>query len=199
MLGLGLGALFSHFGLGGAMGGALGSILMIALLAMAANPRQPTFYPSFFEGIRASGRAFSVLARGVLGTTATPSYTFQVRLGPTVGSAQLGGTSIGVSAAIVTASGITNKWWELRLDCICTIPGQSTSNCTLSASGYVQSPGGFATPFIYPLEPTTPDTATWTNTIDGSVANYLNISVTSTASSGSNTLTLKHLLVWGWN
>ncbi len=36
LLGLGLGALFSHFGLGGAMGGALGSILMIALLAMAA-------------------------------------------------------------------------------------------------------------------------------------------------------------------
>jgi predicted lipid-binding transport protein (Tim44 family) len=36
LLGLGLGALFSHFGLGGALGGALGSILMIALLALAA-------------------------------------------------------------------------------------------------------------------------------------------------------------------
>ena len=35
LLGLGLGALFSHFGLGGALGGALGSILMIALLVMA--------------------------------------------------------------------------------------------------------------------------------------------------------------------
>ena len=35
LLGLGLGALFSHFGLGGALGGALGSILMIALLALA--------------------------------------------------------------------------------------------------------------------------------------------------------------------
>jgi len=34
-LGLGLGALMSHFGLGGAMGGMLGSILMIALLAVA--------------------------------------------------------------------------------------------------------------------------------------------------------------------
>jgi predicted lipid-binding transport protein (Tim44 family) len=36
LLGLGLGALFSHFGLGGAMGGMLGTILMLALLAMAA-------------------------------------------------------------------------------------------------------------------------------------------------------------------
>lgn len=36
LLGLGMGALLSHFGLGGAMGGMLGSILMIALLAVAA-------------------------------------------------------------------------------------------------------------------------------------------------------------------
>jgi predicted lipid-binding transport protein (Tim44 family) len=36
LLGLGLGALFSHFGMGAGMAGAMGSILMIALLAMAA-------------------------------------------------------------------------------------------------------------------------------------------------------------------
>jgi predicted lipid-binding transport protein (Tim44 family) len=35
LLGLGVGALLSHFGLGGAMGGMLGSLLMIGLLAMA--------------------------------------------------------------------------------------------------------------------------------------------------------------------
>jgi predicted lipid-binding transport protein (Tim44 family) len=36
LLGLGLGALFSHFGMGAGMASAMGSILMIALLAMAA-------------------------------------------------------------------------------------------------------------------------------------------------------------------
>jgi predicted lipid-binding transport protein (Tim44 family) len=36
LLGLGLGALMSHFGLGGAMASMLGTILMVALLAMAA-------------------------------------------------------------------------------------------------------------------------------------------------------------------
>lgn len=36
LLGLGLGALFSHFGLGGAAAGLIGSLLMIALLAVAA-------------------------------------------------------------------------------------------------------------------------------------------------------------------
>jgi predicted lipid-binding transport protein (Tim44 family) len=35
LLGLGLGALFSHFGLGGALGGMIGSLLMLALLAGA--------------------------------------------------------------------------------------------------------------------------------------------------------------------
>jgi predicted lipid-binding transport protein (Tim44 family) len=35
LLGLGLGALFSHFGMGGAMAGMLGSILTIALIALA--------------------------------------------------------------------------------------------------------------------------------------------------------------------
>jgi predicted lipid-binding transport protein (Tim44 family) len=35
LLGLGAGALLSHFGMGGAMGGMLGSLLMIGLLAMA--------------------------------------------------------------------------------------------------------------------------------------------------------------------
>jgi predicted lipid-binding transport protein (Tim44 family) len=35
LLGLGLGALMSHFGLGGAMGGMLGTLLMVALLAFA--------------------------------------------------------------------------------------------------------------------------------------------------------------------
>ncbi|MFD2270593.1 Tim44 domain-containing protein [Undibacterium arcticum] len=36
LLGLGAGALLSHFGMGGAMGGMLGSLLMIALLGVAA-------------------------------------------------------------------------------------------------------------------------------------------------------------------
>ncbi|HEX7636109.1 MAG TPA: hypothetical protein VF427_12625, partial [Noviherbaspirillum sp.] len=36
LLGLGLGALLSHFGLGGAFAGMLGSVLMIALLVIAA-------------------------------------------------------------------------------------------------------------------------------------------------------------------
>lgn len=52
LLGLGLGALLSHFGLGGALGGMLGSLLMIALLAMAG-----LFIYRMVRGKNAGGKA----------------------------------------------------------------------------------------------------------------------------------------------
>jgi predicted lipid-binding transport protein (Tim44 family) len=58
LLGLGLGALFSHFGLGGAMASALGSILMLVLLAgvvffiirLIRGKSQPAAQPAAFGG-----------------------------------------------------------------------------------------------------------------------------------------------------
>jgi hypothetical protein len=169
----------------------------LSLLTQAGVNDQPVLPALFFH--QKDRRTFGILARGVLSTTATPSYTFQVRLGTTAGAAFISGTSVGVSAVIVTASGVTNQWWELRLELTCYTPGIGSGACTLSGTGYVMSPGGFASPFIYPLEPTTPPTATWTATIDDSVTQYVNLSVTSTASSGSNALTLKQLMVFGYN
>ncbi len=58
---------------------------------------------------------------------------------------------------------------------------------------------GFASPFTYAIEPTTPDTATWTAVIDASLTYYLNVSVTWGTSSSSNTITLKQLLLYGLN
>ncbi len=81
----------------------------------------------------------------------------------------------------------------------CRTVGTGTGNSTLSGAGYVQSPGGFASPFVYPLEPTTPDTATWTQTFDNSLTYFINLSVTWSASSASNTITCKALRMYGWN
>ena len=58
LLGLGIGALFSHFGLGGAMGGMFGSLIMLALLAGAVffvirlirSRSQPAAAPAAFGG-----------------------------------------------------------------------------------------------------------------------------------------------------
>ena len=54
--------------------------------------------------------------------------------------------------------------------------GVGANGATITSGGTVQSPVGFVSPFIYALEPTTPPTATWTTTLDGSVSNYLMLS-----------------------
>ena len=160
---------------------------------------QPYLNPPLLLNRLGKGRAFSLFAKGVFSTTSTPTIIFQLRLGTTSGSAYLSGTSIGVTAAITTQSGVTNKYWDLRFDFGVYTPGIGSTNCTLSGAGFVASPGGFASPFIYALEPTTPDTATWTSTIDGSLTQYLNLSVTWSASSSSNTITAKQLALLGLN
>lgn len=160
---------------------------------------QPFIPALYFANTSNFGRGIKIVAKGVLSTTSTPTIIFQARLGSTLGSSYLSGTSVGVSAAITTQSGVTNKQWELSLDLVCNTPGIGTNNTTLSGAGWVTSPGGFAAPYIYPLQPTTPDTGTWTSTIDAALTYYLNLSVTWSASSASNTITLKHLQVLGLN
>lgn len=177
---------------------ALASFTSEASLLAGGGSVQPVLQAFFFDSTKV-GRAARLLCRGVLGTTGTPTYTFQVRLGTTSGSAFLSGTSVGVSVAITTASGVTAQLWELVLDLTCTSPGIGSGNTTLSCAGYVMSGGGFASPFWYALEPTTPPTATWTATVDSSVNQYFNVSVTSSASSASNTLTVKQLQLHGLN
>ncbi len=165
---------------------------------LAGTNLQPTLQPTFWDDMAGGrGRLLRVRAMGVLSNTATPTLIFQVRLSATQGSSTLTGTSLGVSAAITTISGVTNVWWELFLDILCRTPGQGTTSTTLAGAGYVMSPAGFAAPYQYPLEPTTPDTATWTATCNNAVANYLNLSCTWSASSSSNTITCKHLVVEG--
>lgn len=168
--------------------------------SLIAGPNEQPVIPAlYFDGTKGYGRSVTLQASGVLGTTSTPTIIFQVRFGTTAGSSYLSGTSVGVSAAITTGSGVSNKWWFLQLDLTCNTPGIGTGNTTLSGAGYVMSPGGFASPFIYPLEPTTPDTATWTATMDAAVTQYVNLSVTWSAASASNTITCKSLKLFGWN
>jgi hypothetical protein len=169
---------------------------------LAGTNLQPVIPANFFApGGSGAGRlrAIRIEAAGILGTTGTPTITFQLRSGTTQGSSDLSGASIGVSAAITTGSGVSNKQWGLVMDLSCRTAGMGTNNTTLSGSGWVWSPTGFASPFWYPLQITTPDTATWTATINGALTQYLNLSATWSASSASNTATCKLLRVSGLN
>lgn len=163
---------------------------------LAGSNKQPTIPAGFFVNYGAAFKFFTIEAMGIFGTTSTPTLTFQVRMGTTQGSSTLTGSSIGVSAAITTGSGVSNKWWYLWLRLVCTVRGQGTGNATLAGAGYVMSPGGFAAPYIYPLEASTPDTATWTQTFDAALTQYINLSATWSASSASNTITCKQLTAY---
>ncbi len=161
---------------------------------LGGNNLQPALAFPFYDS-QSFGKTIRIRGKGVFSTTGTPTMIFQFRLSPTVGSGTLSGASVGVSAAITTQSSVTNKYFEFSLDLVCNTPGFGSTNTTLSGGGKVESPGGFASPFVYALEPTTPDTGTWTSTVDGSLTQYLNVSLTWSASSSSNTCTLKQLTV----
>jgi hypothetical protein len=168
-----------------------------AELSLLSGARQPFIPAGFFDNQNKPGRAVRIVAKGLLSTTLTPTYTFLVRLTTASGPTSLSGTVVATSPAVTTQSGVTNKNWELYVDLICNTPGIGGGNCTLSGAGWVTSPAGFASPFQYPMDSGTP--GTWTSTIDDSVTQYVNLSVVSSASNASNTLTLKQLLVFGLN
>jgi len=161
--------------------------------------QQPLLEAFYFDGPQGRGKAVKLKAKGVLSCTGTPTYTFTLRLGTTAGSAYLSGTTVGVTAAITCQSGITNQQWELEWELVCRTPGIGTNNCTVAGAGWVRSPGGFAAPYAYALQPSTPPTATWTATIDSGLTQYLNLSVACSASSASNSITCKEIIFQGLN
>ncbi len=165
---------------------------------------QPTIPSTFFANKPGVMRTISIVAKGVLGTTDAGTHTllFKAYLNTTQGLTNFAGTAVGVSVAIVSAAGTplaATQQWELKLDLQCFTPGLGSGATTLSGAGWVDSPTGFATPFKYALQPSTPPTATWTSTIDAAVTQYINLSITHGASSSSNTITMKQMFVVGWN
>lgn len=155
---------------------------------------QPMIEAGTFVGHNAVGRRLTILANGYVSTTGTPTLTFQARLGTGSGATTLTGASVGVSAAITSQSGISNKRWELELHLTCRTPGIGSNNCTLVGNGWIRGPTAFASPFVYAM----PDSATHTYTIDGSVANYFNLSMTWSAASASNTIILTDMCAILW-
>ncbi len=97
LLGLGAGALLSHFGLGGAMGGMLGSILMIALLAFVVM-----FIVRMFRS-KSGGSYTPVYDSGYSSATASPP-TIGSRIEPTVETASLRSVPLAGAAELSKSS-----------------------------------------------------------------------------------------------
>lgn len=141
------------------------------------------------------GQGVRVVARGILSSTATPTYTFTLRGGVagSITSAILLG-----SAALTTATTVTNQLWEFEGDVILRTNAASGANSTVQGLGMVTCPGGLASPFGGALfgGAATPGTAA---TFDTSIQNFINFNVACSASSASNSITLLQLEVWGLN
>ena len=150
--------------------------------------------PDFFAPNNTqTGRGIRIVARGILSSTATPTYTWTVRAGAagnTTSAILLG------SSAITTGSGVTNQFWELQGDVVLTTIGAAGTNSTVRGIGSLVSPGLATT--INPVYggATSPGTVA---TLDTSVTNYINFNIACSASSASNSITLQQLLIFGLN
>lgn len=140
------------------------------------------------------GRGIRIVARGILSSTATPTYTFTIRFGA---AANTSSAIVLGSAALTTGSGVSNQMFELEGDVILTTLGAAGTNSTVRGTGMIQC-GGLASPFTYPVwgGAASPGTVA---TVDTSITNYINFNVTCSASSASNTITLQQLLIFGLN
>lgn len=139
------------------------------------------------------GRGIRIVARGLLSSTATPTYTFSVRGG--AAGAITGAILLG-TAALTTGSGVTNQIWEFEGDFVVKTMGAAGANTSGTGTGLISSSGT-----ANKLDPVygggaTPGSVT---TLDTSITNYINFNVACSASSASNSITLQSLQVWGLN
>jgi hypothetical protein len=143
----------------------------------------------------AVGKGIKIKAWGILSSTATPTYTFTIRLGSaanTTAAIVLG------SAALTTGSGVTNQPWLLEGDVVLTSQGAAGANSTVRGTGFIFS-GGLASPFMYGIGASASLTAPTVATVDCSITNYINFNVACSASSASNNIQLLSLQVHGLN
>lgn len=142
-----------------------------------------------------SRKGLRIVARGILSSTGTPTYTFTLRGGiiANTSAAILAG-----SAALTTASGVSNKMWEFEADIVLGDPSGSGAASSGRGAGMVSSPAGMASPFQYELWGGAAQPGTF-STFDPTIQNFLNFNVACSASSVSNSIQLLQFLVYGLN
>lgn len=166
----------------------------IAINDTATMGVQASLPPAFWlPNNNQTGKSVRLVARGILSSTGTPTYTFTVRGG--AAGAVTGAIVLG-SAALTTGSGVTNQIWEFEGEFALKTIGAAGANSTIIGTGLLTSSG--TANKIDPIYGggATPGTAT---TFDTSITNFINFNVACSANSASNTITLQSLQVWGLN
>ena len=151
----------------------------------------PDFWVANNNGL---GRVVHITARGILSSTATPTYTFTVRLGA---AGSITAAIVLGSVAVTTGSGVTNQLFTIDGDIVMRTIGAAGANSTVQGIGWFESPG-IASPFGTAMfgGAASPGTVA---TVDTSITNYINFDVTCSASAAGNSIQLLQLLVFGLN
>ena len=119
-------------------------------------------------------------ARGLAGSTGTPTFTFTVRL-ITSETWSAGGLIVGSSGAVAAGSGVILSPWELSLEMILrTLPAAGV-NATIKSMGSING-AAFPSEGAIPANNVSPQLST----VDLSAQYYLWISAACSASSSSN-------------
>lgn len=142
-------------------------------------------------------RGFKIVARGIVSSTGTPTFTPVFRLG--AAAAAITGPIIGTTtAALTTGSGVSNKGWEAELDVFMKTMAAPGANSTIQGVGRFLS-SGFAIIYneLYAASAVASGAAPGNlATIDPTIPNWLCVNALCSASSASNSITLTQLQVY---
>jgi len=164
---------------------------------MSPQVRLPNDFWRAGKASSAVGRTIKIVAKGIVSSTGTPTFTWTIRAGA-AGSTT--GPVLLQSGDLATASGISAVPWNLEGYITLETIGAPGGNSTIRGIGTLLTDGysATATTKMYQLYggAASPGTVT---TFDTTIANFINFNITCSASSSSNTITLQQLLVYGLN
>lgn len=177
-----------------ASGATLATFTTEANMNTAATMGPPPLLPAGF--FTQSRKVIRVVARGILSSTATPTYTLVLRAA-TTGLVATGGIVFASNAAnpATTLSGATSRGWEFAADIEMGDPtgaaGTTGRGLGILSSGGISNGvsdlfGGGAAPGTI-------------NSFDPTAAYTLSVNAACSASSASNSIQLLQLLVFGLN
>ena len=164
--------------------------------SLQANLPDITIPAGFFAGNEGVGRSWSVDARGQLGTTGTPTFTFTLRIIPSL-TWSAGG--VGQSTAAITCgSGVTLAPWHLQAGITCRSSGKGgASNATLIIQGEVLGGTAFAAGGgVYSLPGAN---VALTVSLDPGATQYIYLSAACGTSNASNLIQMTQLLAMALN
>lgn len=141
-----------------------------------------------FANAGARSSSLKVVATGIMGSTASPTFTVAMRTTTATPPAfSAGGTLLGTTAAM-TAANVSTPWrFEAEIGLRTLGVGAAS---TLAATGEFRS-AGIVSPFLSQFQNATP------TTFEVDLQYFLWLSCACNASSGSNTMQMQSLRVYG--